>query len=72
MNTYLIEFFATNGMSYIEVISSRSDGTAQDYCYEMSELPGRMPNDFEMYRLLRNSDGQLYLADCDCEPISSN
>lgn len=72
MNTYLIEFFTISGMNHLEIVNAKSDGRAQDYAWEMGELPGRIPNHFEMYRLLRNSDGQLYLADCDCEPISSN
>ena len=72
MNTYLIEFFTTSGMNHFGIVNSKSDGRAQDFAWEMDELPGRIPNQFEIYRLLRNSDNQLYLADCDCDPISSN
>lgn len=71
MNTYLIEYKKLTKIGYpdIDVFYAKSDGQAQDKALNFSDMPNRIYGEFEMYRILRNSDGELYLADCDCRPI---
>ena len=70
MKIYLIEFEAVVVPERpIAIIQARTEGQAWDMAYEQSQKPGYSEGNFEMYMLLRNADGQLYLAEPDGEPI---
>ena len=70
MKTYLIEFEAVVVPERpIVIIQARTEGQAWDKAYEQSQKPGYSEGNFDMYLLLRNADGQLYLAETDGDPI---
>lgn len=73
MKTYLVEFEAVCVPDRpIAIIEAKAEGLAWDKAYEQSQKPGYSEGNFDMYLLLRNSSGQLYLADLDGEPVKSN
>ena len=70
MKTFLIEYEAVCVSERpIAIIEAKTEGQAWDQAYEQSQQPGYSEGNFDMYLLLRNPDGQLYLADTDGEPI---
>lgn len=70
MITFLIEFEAVCVPERpIAIIEAKTEGQAWDQAYEQSQRPGYSEGNFDMYLLLRNPDGQLYLADTDGDPI---
>ena len=73
MKTFLIEFEAVCVPDRpIAIIEAKTESQAWDKAYEQSQKPGYSEGNFDMYMLLRNSRGELYLAEPDGEPIKSN
>lgn len=68
MNTYLIEIETKQGINDLQVFHTMSEETAWNWAEELASTWGHTGS-FTMYRILRNSDGELYLADSDCKPI---
>ena len=70
MKTFLIEFEAVSVPERpIAIIEAKTEEQAWEEAYTQSERPGYSTGNFDMYMLLRNNEGFLYLADTDGEPI---
>ena len=70
MKTFLIDFDAVVVPERtVTIIHAKNESNAWDEAYELSRRPGYSEGNFDMYLLLRNADGQLYLAETDGEPI---
>ena len=74
MKTYLVEYRClTTSETPMEMIAAESEEEAFDEAYARSyERDYLETGSFDMYLLLRNPNGELYLADLDGAAISSS
>ena len=74
MKTYLVEYHSvTTPENPLELLCVESEEAAFDKAYRKSmEKDYLESGSFDMYLLLRNPNGELYLADLDGDAISSS
>ena len=70
MKTFLVDFdVVVVPERTITIIHAKNESDAWDLAYEQSQKPGYSEGNFDMYMLLRNANGELYLAETDETPI---